>query len=109
MKNLMKAALLAAMLFAAVSSMKALVSIGITIAPPPPPRVVRVLEPQPDPDFIWVEGCWYPVGRHYVWHEGYWTRPPYEGAPDTAFSATGNISCAYVTQKCVFVCPRSTS
>ena len=25
-------------------------------------------------------GYWYPVGRHYKWHEGYWTRPPYEGA-----------------------------
>jgi hypothetical protein len=80
MRTLMKAALVAAMLFATVSGMKAQVSIGVIIGPPPPPRVVRVLEPPPDPDFIWVEGYWYPVGRHYLWHEGYWTRAPYEGA-----------------------------
>jgi hypothetical protein len=29
---------------------------------------------------MWVEGYWYPVGRRYQWHQGYWTRPPYEGA-----------------------------
>jgi hypothetical protein len=27
-----------------------------------------------------VEGYWYPVGHHYKWHNGYWTRPPYPGA-----------------------------
>jgi hypothetical protein len=27
-----------------------------------------------------VEGYWYPQGGHYRWHDGYWTRPPYEGA-----------------------------
>jgi len=29
---------------------------------------------------VWVEGYWYPVKRHYKWHDGYWTRPPYAGA-----------------------------
>jgi hypothetical protein len=29
---------------------------------------------------VWVEGYQYPQGSHYVWHNGYWTRPPYEGA-----------------------------
>jgi hypothetical protein len=29
---------------------------------------------------VWVEGYWYPQGSRYHWHEGYWTRPPYEGA-----------------------------
>ena len=56
------------------------VSVGIVIGPPPPPRVVRVLPPNPGPEFIWVEGYWYPVGHHYKWHAGYWTRPPYSGA-----------------------------
>jgi len=56
------------------------VSFGITIGPPPPPRVVRVLPPRPGQEFIWVDGYWYPVGRHYRWHRGYWTRPPYASA-----------------------------
>src|ERR1700731_4743769 len=76
----MRTVLLAAMLLAAVSTIDAQVSIGITIGPPPPPRVVRVLPESPGPEFVWVEGYWYPVGRHYRWHEGYWTLPPYEGA-----------------------------
>jgi hypothetical protein len=80
MRNFMKTTLLAAMLLATVSAIEAQVSIGITIGPPPPPRVVLVLPARPDPEFVWVEGYWYPVGRHYKWHEGYWTRPPYEGA-----------------------------
>ena len=56
------------------------ISIGIQIGPPPPPRVVRVLPPRPGPEFMWVAGYWYPVGNHYKWHPGYWTRPPYPGA-----------------------------
>ena len=69
-----------AMLLGGVSALAAQVSIGIRIGPPPPARVVRVLPPRPAPEFIWIQGYWYPVGRHYRWHEGYWTRPPYEGA-----------------------------
>ncbi|HWZ31494.1 MAG TPA: hypothetical protein VNX18_09195 [Bryobacteraceae bacterium] len=56
------------------------VSIGIRIGAPPPPRVVAVVPARPGPEFIWVEGYWYPVGGRYRWHEGYWTRPPYAGA-----------------------------
>jgi hypothetical protein len=29
---------------------------------------------------MWVDGYWYPVGNHYKWHAGYWTRPPYAEA-----------------------------
>jgi hypothetical protein len=54
--------------------------ISIRIGPPPPPRVVHVRPPVPGPDYVWVEGYWYPVGNHYRWHEGYWTRAPYSGA-----------------------------
>jgi hypothetical protein len=74
------ATLIAALLLVGVSASGAQISVGINIGPPPPPRVVRVLPPTPGPDFVWIEGYWYPVGRHYKWHEGYWTRPPYVGA-----------------------------
>ena len=47
--------------------------------PPPPPRAYRVA-PRPGPEFMWVEGYWYPNGKKYAWHDGYWTRPPYPGA-----------------------------
>jgi hypothetical protein len=80
MKTLIGTALLAVMLLASGSVIGAQVSFGIRIGPPPQPRVVRVLPPQPGPEFVFVDGYWYPSGRHYKWHEGYWTRPPYEGA-----------------------------
>lgn len=51
----------------------------VAFEPPPPPRMYRV-EPRPSAEFVWVEGYWYPQGRHYAWHNGYWTRPPYAGA-----------------------------
>lgn len=56
------------------------ISIGIQIGPPPPPPVVAVRPLAPGPDFVWVQGYWYPAGRKYKWHTGYWTRPPYPGA-----------------------------
>jgi hypothetical protein len=80
MRTFIRATLLVAMLLATVSAIDAQVSIGIMIGAPPPPRVVLLLPARPDPECVWVEGYWYPVGRHYKWHAGYWTRPPYEGA-----------------------------
>jgi WXXGXW repeat (2 copies) len=80
MKKFMTTTLLAAMLLAGGSAFAAQISVGIRIGPPPAPRGVKVLPRKPGPDFMWVEGYWYPVGRRYVWHAGYWTRPPYEGA-----------------------------
>lgn len=74
----MKMKLLALILLAG-GSLFGQVSIGIRIGPPPPPRVVRVLPARPGPDFVWVEGYWYPVGNRYRWHDGYWTRPIYPG------------------------------
>lgn len=67
-------------LFFAAASLFGQVSIGIEIGAPPPPRVVRALPPRPGPDFVWIEGYWYPVGHHYKWHPGYWSRPIYGGA-----------------------------
>jgi hypothetical protein len=57
------------------------VSVGIRIGPPPPPRAMHIERPRPpQPDAIWVDGYWYPVGNHYKWHDGYWTQPPYPAA-----------------------------
>jgi hypothetical protein len=74
------AILAVAILLAGVSASHAQVSLGIRIGAPPPPPVLRVRPVSPGPDFVWIDGYWYPVGRYYRWHEGYWTRPPYEGA-----------------------------
>jgi len=80
MRTFIKATLLLAMLLATGSLVHAQISVGIVIAAPPPPRAVVVMTERPDPDSVWVGGYWYPVENHYKWHEGYWTRPPYEGA-----------------------------
>jgi len=56
------------------------ISVGIEIGAPPPPRIVAVRPVAPGPGFAWVEGYWYPVGHHWKWHNGYWTRPPYPNA-----------------------------
>ena len=77
---IIKTALFAGALLIGASVCSAQVSIAVQIGPPPPPHVVRVLPPRPAAEFIWVEGYWYPVGHKYKWHDGYWTRPPYEGA-----------------------------
>jgi hypothetical protein len=55
-------------------------NIGVRIGAPPPVRVVRVQPRSPGADYSWVGGYWYPVGNHYKWHEGYYTRPAYSGA-----------------------------
>lgn len=72
--------LLALMLLAAGVTFAADLSLGIRIGPPPPPRVVRVRPVAPGPDYVWVDGYWYPVEGHYRWHEGYWSRPAYPAA-----------------------------
>src|SRR6266481_4882748 len=80
MRRYIMKTLLAATLLTALSAFGAQVSIGVQIGPPPAPRFERVRPVQPGPDFVWVEGYWYPVGNHYKWHQGYWTRAPYGGA-----------------------------
>jgi hypothetical protein len=70
---------LSTVLLASASTVRAQVSFGIRIGPPPAPRAYHV-PPQPGPDYLWIEGYQYPQGNHYVWHDGYWTRPPYAGA-----------------------------
>jgi WXXGXW repeat (2 copies) len=81
MKKFIGMILLLGMLVASgAPAFAAQVSFGIRIGAPPPPRVVRVRPVSPGPDYLWVDGYWYPAGGHYRWHTGYWTRPPYEGA-----------------------------
>ena len=81
MRSAAKTALLAGVLLLGAAAMRAQSSAGIEIGPPPFPRIVSTAgQVRPGPDFVWIEGYWYPVGRHYKWHEGYWTRPPYVGA-----------------------------
>lgn len=73
MKKLLASAVLAAgMAWAAIG-------FGITIGPPPPPRVYAV-PASPGPGYTWITGYWYPVDGRYIWHDGYWSRPPYDGA-----------------------------
>jgi len=62
------------------SSVFAQFSIGIRIGAPPAPRVVRVRPANPGQGYAWVDGYWYPSNNRYVWVNGYYTRPPYEGA-----------------------------
>ncbi len=81
MKNYLRMILLAALLLlVGGSAAYAQVSFGIRIGPPPAPRVVHVIPPRPGPDYVWIDGYWYPVDGRYRWHEGYWTRAPYGGA-----------------------------
>jgi hypothetical protein len=68
------------LVFLAAGTVFGQVSIGIQIGAPPPPRVLRFRPAAPAPDFLWVDGYWYPVGHRWRWHDGYWTRPPYAGA-----------------------------
>lgn len=82
MKRLLSSLLLLPILLLVFSAPAAhgQIAVGIVIGAPPAPRVVAVVPARPGPEFVWVEGYWYPVGHHYKWHSGYWTRPPYEGA-----------------------------
>jgi hypothetical protein len=79
-KTCMGTLLLTGTLFAGAPAAFSQISVGIQIGAPPPPRVYAVRPAEPGPDFVWVEGYWYPVSGRYVWHRGYWTQPPYEGA-----------------------------
>ena len=80
MQRYLMTALLAGTLFAGLPLFGAQVSFGIQIGPPPPPRIERVRPVAPGPDYVWVDGYWYPVGHHWKWHKGYWTLAPYGGA-----------------------------
>ena len=69
-----------ALVLLAVGALSAQLSVGVRIGAPPPPQVVRIQPRSPGPGYVWLGGYWYPQGNKYRWHDGYWTRPPYEGA-----------------------------
>jgi WXXGXW repeat (2 copies) len=79
MRSLARTTILLALMVLGVGSVAG-AQISIRIGPPPQPRAVRVQPARPGANFVWVDGYWYPVGRQYKWHNGYWTRPPYAGA-----------------------------
>ena len=79
MRTHLQALVVSAGLLVTGSAAHAQVTVDVHIGPPPPPLVYRV-PPPPGPEYVWVEGYQYPQGSHYKWHDGYWTRPPYEGA-----------------------------
>ena len=69
------------------------VSVGIMVnAPPPPPRGVMMRGPGPRAGLVWIEGYWYPQGRHYRWRDGYWARAPY---PDAYWISPGYGRCRF--------------
>ena len=74
----MKTKLMVLFLLAA-GALSAQISVGIRIGAPPPVRVTRMVR-NPGQGYTWIAGYWYPMGGKYRWHDGYWTRPPYEGA-----------------------------
>lgn len=81
MRNFLRVGVLSALLVTCGSIANAQVSFGIRIGPPPPPaRAVYARPVRPGPDYVWVNGYWYPERGHYLWHSGYWTRAPYQGA-----------------------------
>ena len=80
MKTLISTFCLTTLLLTGGVASAAQVSFGIRIGPPPRPHVVRVVPRRPGPDYVWVNGYWYPVRGRYVWREGYWAVPPYRGA-----------------------------
>src|ERR1051326_3158009 len=63
MHRYLMTAFLAGTLFAGLPLFGAQVSFGIQIGPPPPPRIERVRPVAPGPDYVWVDGYWYPVAR----------------------------------------------
>src|SRR5690242_4577779 len=80
MRKILQTVAISAFVLASASMVHAQgISFGIRIGEPPAPRAYRV-PAQPGPDYVWVEGYQYPQGSRYAWHNGYWTRPPYEGA-----------------------------
>lgn len=45
----------------------------------PPPLRAEPIFAAPGPGYVWVPGHWYWTGRDYIWHAGYWSRPPAVG------------------------------
>ena len=80
MRRILQTLSISALLLAFAPAAHAQISFDYRLGTPPPaPRAYRV-PPQPGPDYVWIDGYWYPVNGQYRWHDGYWTRPPYADA-----------------------------
>ena len=80
MRHILRALATSAFLLALASPARAQITFDPQMgAPPPAPRAYRV-PPQPGPDYVWIDGYWYPQNGQYRWHNGYWTHPPYPNA-----------------------------
>ncbi len=79
MKNLRKSLLLltAALLFSVADSSAQLV---VRLRPNRPGARVVVRGARPSPRHVWVDEEWTPGSRTYVYHKGYWAKPPRPGA-----------------------------
>jgi hypothetical protein len=53
---------------------------GYAPMPVAPAAAYAPAYPAPAYGYTWVGGYYYPFGGRYVWHAGYWARPPYVGA-----------------------------
>ncbi len=79
MRKLLQTFAMATLLLVPATAAHAQVTFGIRIGEPPVARGYRVPN-RPGPDYVWIQGYQYPDGGRYRWHDGYWTRPPYDGA-----------------------------
>lgn len=79
MRKVLQTLAISTLFLAPAATAHAQVSFGIHFGAPPPARAYRVPN-RPGPEYVWVEGYQYPQGSSYKWHNGYWTKPPYEGA-----------------------------
>lgn len=79
MRNILRTLAVSALLIAPASVAQAQITFGIHIGEPPAPRAYRVPR-QTGPEYVWIEGYWYPQANHYKWRDGHWARPPYKGA-----------------------------
>ena len=80
MKRILYALSVSALLLAFAPAAHAQISFDIHLGTPPPAPRAYAVPRQPGPDYVWVDGYWYPVNGRYQWHNGYWTRPPYPDA-----------------------------
>ena len=77
MKRILQGLSLSALLLACAPAAYAQVSFDFHMGAPLL-RLARIASHgSPGPDYVWIEGYWYPVNGQYRWHNGYWSRPPY--------------------------------
>jgi hypothetical protein len=64
---------------AAALAIPTVAQVGIYIGHAPPPLREEVRPAMPGVGYAWVDGYWGWQGNRYVWINGRWDHPPYEG------------------------------